>query len=343
MIKKSIAVVLVVAVITIGYIKISAENSGKAELDSSKQQQDSSPAIMPFHELTIPFLSQREYVSNLGELEEISQSASYTSYLTTYDSDGLKINGLLTIPKGEKPKNGWPALVFIHGYIPPSTYKTLEKYTSHVDYLASKGIVVFKIDLRGHGQSEGEASGAYYSSDYVVDVLNAHSALKNTSFINEDNISLWGHSMAGNVVLRSIAANHNIKKAIIWAGAVYTYEDFAEYGISDNSYRPPSDPNSEIRRRRQELFETHGSFNPNSSFWQQVVPTNYLQGYRGEVQLHHASDDPVASIDYSRNLASILDGLSVSNTFYEYPQGGHNITGNSFAQAMQKTVELILK
>lgn len=342
MIKRFLPIIIICGLI-IGYEKISGKDEQNQTILERNNETVLTPSITPFRELTIPYLREREYISNLGELREVSQSAEYKSYIVNYDSDGLKINGLLTVPKTEKPENGWPAVVFVHGYVPPSTYKTLEKYASHVDYLAKNGIVVFKIDLRGHGQSEGNPSGAYYSADYVIDTLNAYSALSNASFVNSNNISLWGHSMAGNVVLRSVAANHNIKKAIIWAGAVYTYEDFIEYGISDDSYSLPSDPDSEIRKRRQELFDAYGNFNPQNPFWKQVVPTNYLQSYRGEIQLHHALDDSVVSIDYSRNLAGILDDLSINNTLYEYSQGGHNITGNSFAQAMQKTVELILK
>ena len=47
-----------------------------------------------------------------------------------------------------------------------------------MDYLAQNGFVVFKIDLRGHGDSEGEPGGGYFGADYVTDTLNAHSALE---------------------------------------------------------------------------------------------------------------------------------------------------------------------
>src|SRR3989338_6441415 len=187
----------------------------------------------PFKELTIPYLRDREYKSTIGSLELVTQNANYTTYLTNYMSDGLKINGLLTKPTGNQPKEGWPAIIFIHGYIPPTQYVTLEKYVDHVDYLAKSGFVVFKIDLRGNGESEGEAGGAYYSSDYIIDVLNAVNALENSNFVKKNSIGLWGHSMAGNIVLRSIAVNTNISAAVIWAGAVYSYEDFQKYGLND--------------------------------------------------------------------------------------------------------------
>jgi dipeptidyl aminopeptidase/acylaminoacyl peptidase len=296
-----------------------------------------SPAPTQFRELTIPYLRERKYESTLGELKKYNVGSNYTSYLTSYTSDGLQINGLLTQPKGTPPPNGWPAIVFVHGYIPPTQYKTTEKYVDYVDYLARNGFVVFKIDLRGHGSSQGEAGGGYYSSDYVIDTLNAYAALQASDVIDPQKIGLWGHSMAGNVTLRSVAAKQDIPALVIWAGAGYTYQDLRTYRISDNSYRPqPSDSTSQ--RKRREIFNLYGDFDQNSEFWKQVAPTNYLAGIHTPIELHHATDDNVVNIEYSRNLNKVLEGTALPHELYEYPSGGHNISGTSFTQAMQRTV-----
>lgn len=298
-----------------------------------------SPTLMPFYDLTIPYLREREYKSSLGELKKVSENQKYSSYLTSYTSDGLKINGLLTIPKDEGKH---PAIVFVHGYVPPKNYKTTENYSSYVDYLSSNGFVVFKIDLRGHGSSEGEASGGYFSSDYVIDILNAYAALKSADFVDPNSIGLWGHSMGGNVVMRAFVSQKDIKALIIWAGAVYTYDDFYQYGISDNSYRPLPQT-SEAVKKRQELFETYGSPNEGNPFWQQVAPTNYLDNLPGAISLNHTTNDKVVSIEYSRNLNNILNKTSIPHELNEYSSGGHNITGASFTQAMQNTVEFFYR
>lgn len=305
-----------------------------------KSETVSAPAPSPFEfeELTIPYLRNRVYKSTLADFREYSNNSDYINYLTSYDSDGLKINGLLAIPKGDVPEGGWPAVVFVHGYIPPESYNTTSNYASFVDYLARNGFVVFKIDLRGHDDSEGIASGGYYSGGYVIDTLNAAAALSETDFINKDRIGTWGHSMAGNVTFRALVASDKINTAVIWAGAVYTYEDMQEFGIDDNSYRPPAE-DSPRRRERERLRELHGDFDPGSTFWQMVVPTNYLDGVEDNLQINHAVDDSVVSIDYSRNLQSVLYGTGFNFELNELPTGGHNITGSSFNEAMQNTVE----
>ncbi len=293
-----------------------------------------------FAEMTVPVLRDREFSSQLGELKKYSESATYTSYLTSYNSDGLRVNGLLTIPKGDEPTGGWPAVVFVHGYIPPTLYKTTGNYSDYVNYIARNGFVVFKIDLRGHDQSEGTPGGGYYSSDYVIDTLNARAALQKSDFVNVDAVGLWGHSMAGNVLMRAFAARPEIPAVVIWAGAVYTYADMQEYGIDDNSYRPPTTGNnSERLRKRQALRDQYGDFNSDSEFWKQVAPSNYLGDLKGALNIHHAVDDSVVSVEYSRNLMSLLSKTDVEHKLYEYSTGGHNISGGSFSTAMQRTVD----
>jgi pimeloyl-ACP methyl ester carboxylesterase len=271
--------------IVIKYVALrlhTAESSAQLVQPTSSPSSPQPPA--PFHELTIPYLRARAYQSFLGEQHLLQKYSTHTSYLTHYTSDGLRINALLTIPNGVAPQAGWPALVFVHGYIPPTLYKTTERYVEYVNALARNGFVVLKIDLRGHGSSEGEATGAYYSSEYVIDTLNAVAALKAASFVNARAIGLWGHSMSGNVVLRSAVVQRDIPAIAIWAGAGYSYKDLQEFGLNDNSYRPPSS-SSPSRNRRQQLFQAYGPFDENSTFWQRVVPTRYLNDVQSAFQL----------------------------------------------------------
>lgn len=339
--------ILVLIIIAAGIVFFLLKNSSRAQnlvssqIDVTQKLMPESTPI-PFVELTIPYLRERKYESKLGELSLVSNNGSYNSYLTSYSSDGFKINGLLTKPVSTIPEGGFPAIVFVHGYIPPSQYATLERYTDHVDYLARNGFVVFKIDLRGNGESEGEAGGAYYSSDYVIDTLNAYAALQSTEFVNPNKIGLWGHSMAGNVLSRSFAVKPEIPAVVIWAGAGFSYLDLAEFGIQDSSYRPqPSD--SERQRKRAQIRQVYGDPKDGNPFWEMVAFTNYLNDLKGAIQLDHAIDDQTVSIEYSRSLNKLLDQTKVSHQLNEYPNGGHNMTGASFTQAMQNTVEFFNK
>ncbi len=296
----------------------------------------------PFYDLTVPALRERHYQSALQNREEYQVNPEYTSYLTSYVSDGFKINGLLTIPNGEKPRDGWPAIVFVHGYIPPRDYQTTLKYGDYVDFLAQNGFVVFKVDLRGHGDSEGQPGGGYYGADYVADTLNARAALQSAGFVNKDKVGLWGHSMAGNIVMRSLAARPEIPVAVIWAGAGYSYIDLQKYSIKDASYDPrQADP---LRvARGNEIRKLYGNPSDGNPFWKQVAPIYFLNDLKGAVQIHHSVDDATVNVGYSRDLVAELDKTKVPHEFYEYSNGGHNISGSSFVSAMQNTVDFYHK
>lgn len=301
------------------------------------------PTPYPFSELTIPYLRKQTYESQLAQREQVGETESYTSYVTSYQSHGITINGLLTQPKGEMPEGGWPAIVFVHGYIPPKNYSTLgQPYSTYVDYLARNGFVVFKIDLRGHGNSEGEPGGAYYSSDYIVDTLSAYNALQAADFVNPEKIGLWGHSMAGNISLRAFATKPDIPAVVIWGGAGFSYIDLDKYRITDASF-DPSQSSANRMRKREQIRKLYGQADLTKPFWKELAPTSYLNELKGSIQLHHAVDDAVVNIAYSRDLAAQLKSTAVDYELYEYKNGGHNISGISFDTAMQRTVEFFQK
>jgi len=319
---------------------LSVKNLNNENPTTVNNQESSTLSEYPqeYQRLTIPYLRQQNFPGSQIQVgQQVSNTSNYTSYLASYQSEDLTVNGLLTIPKGTKPEGGWPAVVFIHGYIPPNEYRTTQKYEAYVNALAQAGLVVFKIDLRGHGSSEGEPTGAYFSGDYIYDVLNAYASLEKLDYVDPDKIGLWGHSMAGNLVARSMVVRPNIPTGVIWAGAVYSYEDMRAYSIQDSSYQPSQNPN---RGKRDELYQTVGEVSLDNQFWKAVTPVTYLSDLQGRIDIHHATNDPVVNIGYSRDLNRYLQEADVKHSLYEYNSGGHNIESPAFTQAMQRTIEV---
>ncbi len=297
------------------------------------------PGFAVGNELTIAALSQRQIDGSPIILEQqLEDGANYARYIASYLSEGNKIYGLLTTPFGEPPEGGHKAIVFIHGYIPPDQYRTTERYVAYVDALARAGFVVFKIDLRGFGESEGEPSGAYFSPDYSVDAIAALKSLQTLDFVDPAGIGLWGHSMAGNITLRAMLVEPAIQAGVIWAGAVYSYDDFTRYSIEDPSYNPNAAASSPGRRIGQLIRESYGAPNTAEPFWQAVSLTEHIDLLQAPIQLHHALDDTVVTVDYARDLAAVLNAAGKVYEFYEYDGGGHNITSPYFDAAMQRTI-----
>lgn len=269
--------------------------------------------------------------------DELSPGSNYRRYYASYRSDGLKIYGLLTIPQGEKPEVGWPAIVFNHGYIPPEQYRTTERYVAYVDRLARAGYIVFRIDYRGHDQSEGVATGAYSNPGYLVDVLNAVSSLKRFPQTNPDRIGMWGHSMGGYLTLRAMVVSKEIKAGVIWAGVVGSYEDLMyNWRRSSTVVIPTLRPGGV--RWRDSWVNQYGTPEENPDFWNSISSNSYLAELSGPVQLHHGTADTDVPVEFSTTLAEQIESAGGYVELFTYQGDNHNLS-NYFTTAMNRTIE----
>jgi dienelactone hydrolase len=294
-------------------------------------------------EITLEYLRNLKIAGSEITIEQnLADGPNYHQYLASYVSQGNKIYALLTVPFGNPPPGGFKAIVFCHGYIPPTVYRTTERYTAYVGYLARSGFVVFKIDYRGNGKSEGEPAGTYFSPGYTIDAIAALKSLQRMAIIDPQGIGMWGHSMAGNLVLRAMEMEPDVQAGVIWAGAVYSYDDFTKYGINDTSYRPPptreSEGESGGRSLTQQIFDAYGRPDTSVAYWKAVALTENIDYLTKPLQIHHALDDPVVNVGYSIDLAAVLKAHGKEYEFYTYEGGGHNLVSPYFDQAMQRTV-----
>jgi dipeptidyl aminopeptidase/acylaminoacyl peptidase len=290
----------------------------------------------------LAWLKVQEFPGSEISIEEtLEPGPNYNRYLAAYQSEGLKIYALLTIPFGEKPTTGWPVIVFNHGYIPPEAYRTTERYIAYVDGFARSGYIVFRPDYRGHGSSEGEARGAYGNPDYTIDVLNAVAALKGYRDADPDRIGMWGHSMGGYITLRTMVVSEDIKAGVIWAGVVGPYPNLFERPLRTSNEGgaifPTPDPTSGRGRWRQTLLDTYGSPEQNPDFWASISANSYLDDLSGPLQLHHGTADSSVPVAASKLLQAQMDVAGLPSDLYIYDGDDHNLSVY-FTAAMQRSI-----
>jgi uncharacterized protein len=290
------------------------------------------PNLVP---LAIDAMRQREYPgSDLAIEQTLAAGANYRRYVASYQSDGLKIFGLLTVPNGSKPATGWPVIIFNHGYIPPTVYRTTERYVAYVDAFARDGYIVFKPDYRGFGSSEGKPVSAYYAPDDTVDVLNAVTTLQRYPAADPNRIGMWGHSMGGNITLRALVIDPRIKVAVIWAGVNATYKDLLENWHPTGGDQPsPSFAGS----ARQSYLGQFGTPEQNPKFWDSISPMAYLADITAPIQLHHGTGDTEVPLQFSQTLANDLHAANKPVELYTYAGADHNIA-QGFSLAMSRSV-----
>jgi len=294
------------------------------------------------HPLSIEYLKAGEYPgSDLNFEEELPPRSNYQRFLVSYQSEGLKIYALLTIPNEDPPEDGWPAIVFNHGYIPPKEYKTTERYAAYTDAFSRAGYVLIRPDYRGHGDSEGKAQGAYGSNSYAIDILNAIASIKKYPKVNPKKIGLWGHSMGGFITLRVMVVSKDIKAGVIWAGVVASYDDLFS-GWRRSSPPPPGIQSARSSKWRQLLYEQYGTPKQNPFFWNKLSANFYLSDLAGPLQLHHGTADSSVPAEFSQKLEKQVKEAGKKVELFIYEGDDHNIT-NNLKVALQRSVEFFDK
>ncbi|MCJ7826351.1 alpha/beta fold hydrolase [Patescibacteria group bacterium] len=292
------------------------------------------------HPLSIETMRKELFPGSDIVIEEtLADAGNYHQYIASYQSEGLKIFGLLTVPITDPPAGGFPVIIFNHGYIAPNTYVTTERYVAYVDAFARNGYIVFKPDYRGHGNSDGKPEGAYYSPAYATDVLNALSSIKKLQVADPNRIGMWGHSMGGNIVLRDIVVDtKDIKAAVIWGGVVGSYDDLLNNWHKRATYQPGPQELALRNNYRKNLTDQYGTPDTNPSFWKAVDPLSYISDITTPIQLHTGENDEEVPPEFSASLYEKLIIAGKTAEYYIYPEGDHNISSPNFETAMDRSV-----
>ncbi|HET7099345.1 MAG TPA: alpha/beta fold hydrolase [Patescibacteria group bacterium] len=297
-------------------------------------------AAQDLNPLSIVAMRARSYPGSDIQIEQTLSSNSFSDrYIVSYKSDGLKIFGLLLVPKAEKPANGFPVIIFNHGYITPEFYSPLEKYSQHENAFVKNGYIVFKPDYRGNWKSEGEPASTYFSPDYTVDDLNAIASIKKYKDVNPNKLGVWGHSMGGSITLRDTVVNtKDIKAAVIWAGVVGSYDQIVDNWQNRVKYKPDKEDLMLRTKNRDILVSIYGNYKDNPEFWKSIDPSAFVKDINTPIQIHVGESDNQVPPDFSSSLYDKLKKANKTVEFYSYPGADHNLS-QGFNLAMKRSIE----
>jgi uncharacterized protein len=265
------------------------------------------------------YLSSKIAVTdNLG----ISNGVNHQIVRFKVAKDSLNEYGLMTLPNTPAPADGYPVLILCHGYYNPLYYATEKSYLGDMEFYSRAGFAVIKPDYRGQGLSlaEGRPEGAYYSMAYNTDVISLIAAVKQTGYLNKDNINLWGHSMGAYIALRAAVLSPDVKNVILLSGPVGNIQDmYATYvAISDTN-------NSVAAGIRADQLARHGTPLTNPSFWNDTSPINFLDKSRAFIQIHVGSSDELVPPQFSAELDAALKDINKDHEYFVYTDGKHGL------------------
>jgi len=204
-------------------------------------------------------------------------------------ADGLPIHGQLFLPRGYRPTQRYPAVLFFHGgsrrqmllgFHHRGYYHNAYAFNQ---YLASRGYMVLSVNYRsgiGYGMEFREALryGAAGASEFN-DVLGAGLFLRNRPDVDPDRVGLWGGSYGGYLTAMGLARASDLFAAgvdlhgvhdwnVVINNFVPTYEaeahpDFAALALA-------SSPMADLDEWRSPVLLIHGDDDRNVPFSESV-------------------------------------------------------------------------
>lgn len=282
---------------------------------------------------TIDELRSAERAVELVELGDIEGGVGFSAKLYRYESAGLKIHAMVARPEGDAPEGGWPVVIANHGHHPdPPKYGITAEGNDHRpgDYyrripelFVARGYLVVMPDFRGHNSSEGFefTEGMLESAYYTEDVLNLIAAIDDVPDINSDQLYMWGHSMGGEVTLRTLVTTNRIRAATMWSSVGGDIWDQSYYysRYADPMARDGSDiVKHVVPRLRGRIAELDGEFDTES-----VEPYNFLDDLETPVIIQHAVEDTGAAYKWSVRLAKELYVRGKTYEFWTFEGDDH--------------------
>jgi dipeptidyl aminopeptidase/acylaminoacyl peptidase len=207
-----------------------------------------------------------------------------------FDSaDGMRIPGQLFLPKGLKPGERRPGVLFLHG----GSHRQMLlgwHYNAYYNnaygmnqYLASRGYVVLSVNFRagtGYGMEFREAlsQGAEGASEFY-DVLGAGQYLRRRPEVDPDRIGLWGGSYGGFLTALGLARASHLFKAGVDIHGVH------DWNVGIRTFFPDYNPLEHPEQARL-AFESS--------------PLAWIDDWRSPVLVIHADDD--RNVDFSQTV-----------------------------------------
>lgn len=272
---------------------------------------------------TIEGLRAREYGAGTLEIVRVlSETPQFTRELFVYTSDGLRITGQLTRPRGAGP---FPVVVLNHGYFPLDVYRTGYDTQHASDYLAARGYLCLAPDFRSHAGSD--AAPNTLRAGHVIDTLNLLPLIAQLPAARPGPVGMWGHSNGGEITTKAMLVSEQIGAALIYAPASpFLPDNYYAFHTDDT----PGDP------RNIADFPVTPEQAPD--LYERLSPVNYLQYAAAPVHIHYGTADASVPIEWVDKLHNGLLAAGKDSELFLYPGGAHSLQGADKQLYLERTL-----
>ncbi len=281
------------------------------------------PTPDPFTPYYVESLRARSYGQGPIEIvQELARTEAFTRYLFVYPSDGLRITGMMNLPRGDGP---FPVIVLNHGYYDPAQYHTGNGTQNAADVFARHGYLTLAPDYRDYGGSDSDHD--MFRTGFAVDVLNLIASVASLPQARADDIGVWGHSMGGGISIEVLVVNPpGLRGVALYAPM--SGDMAANYHRIADVFRPGL-PSPDWPLIPEDYPEVYARLSPNT----------YLDYVSVPVLLHHGLLDQTVPPEWSQQLAQQLQSAGKDATLFTYPTAGHSFYDANWTLFMTRNVQ----
>ncbi|WP_456277913.1 alpha/beta hydrolase family protein [Bacillus sp. AK128] len=204
-------------------------------------------------------------------------------YIVTYWCQGLKIKGLLAVPKGEEVFDGF---LYLRGGI-----KNVGKVrVGRIVQFASEGFVVMAPFYRGNQGGEGNED---FGGEDRHDAFAALNLLQQHPKVNQERIHVFGFSRGGVMALFTGIMEPSITSIVSWGG------------VTDMALT--YDERLDLRRMMKRVIGGTPNKVPEEYKWR--TPLFYIEKIQAPVLIIHGRQDQNVTIEHSLRLENRLKEL----------------------------------
>lgn len=247
------------------------------------------------------YYSQKKYL----ELVDMhKRDYKKQSFKITYLSDGLKIKGIITVPRNFSPESVYPVVIYNRGG--NRDFGAFNSTFWLIDDYSNRGYIVFASEYRGSGESEGKDE---FGGRDVNDVINLISLSKKFKFTDKKNYFMVGSSRGGKMNYLVLKNGVKLNATVSIAAVSDQFLALEKRGEMERVFEELV-PNY-YQNRKQELKKR------SAIFWGDKINSPLL--------LLHGDNDWRVSYQQSVNLAKVLKKKGKTIKLKIYPKGDHSL------------------
>ncbi len=268
----------------------------------------------PLEKYSFENLRTTEIKSSEIKLEKvISEEDDYTSHQFSYQVDGKKVTGQLNVPTAKAPKDGYPVILMIRGFIDPATYKTGDGTRHAAVVFAKNGYVTIAPDMLGYGESDPPDNNtitARVIRPYEILVL--LNSLPSIPYTLYSIPFLWAHSNGGQIALSILEITGKEIPTTLWApvskpfpySILYYTDEYEDYGKAIRKVIADFEQNYDVDK-----YSIHA----------------YYDWIQAPLQIHQGTADDAIPLEWTNDLVKNLKDKDKTVTYYTYPGTDHDM------------------